>query len=60
MRTILCKIVTLGMHWWTYGAYTKWSKKPKVYCRICYHIPGNQWEIYEKKFKGKKKGKVKV
>lgn len=58
---ILCAILTLGTHWWVYRPFTSFDGAnkfaPQIRCRICRSIPGNQWEIYVKKFKGKKGGK---
>ena len=49
LKIILCKILTLGRHRWIYNG--------RVRCSICGKIPGNQWEIYKKKFLGKPSGK---
>lgn len=63
IRKILCAVLTLGNHWWTYAPYFIGNYLPdkyescSVWCRICGKKPGNQWEIYVKKFKGKKGGK---
>jgi len=60
---ILCAILTLGNHLWGYyprfyiRLTGKKDKNPAIRCRICGKTPGNQWEIYKKKFKGKKGGK---
>lgn len=59
MKKLICKIVTLGRHWWFYGT-ARCDFTPKVLCSICGHVPSNQWEIYKKKFKGKAKGKATI
>jgi len=61
IRKILCKVLTLGRHRWTYGknpALCNWGVG--VYCKICRYCPNNQWELYKKKFLGKPKGTYKV
>lgn len=63
LMKILCKILTFGRHWWTYksvpvtGHRCDHCKFVGISCRICGKIPGNQWEIYKKKFLRKPKGK---
>lgn len=61
MRKILCKILTLGRHWWVYKPFRNCKRTrnfcPQIRCKICEKIPKNQWLIYELKFKGRKKGK---
>lgn len=59
MKKLLCKILTFGRHWWTYGSNMRTRRiLGHVHCRICDFVPGNQWETYEEKFKGKKSGKA--
>lgn len=58
VKKILCKILTLGRHWWVYFPLKRGNYVPFIYCRLCGHIAPNQWEIYKKKFQGKKKGGV--
>jgi len=60
IRKILCKALTLGQHWWTYGVHPQKKDVLCVYCRICGFIPGDQWKIYKKKFLEKSKGVYKV
>ena len=61
MRKILCKILTLGNHLWGYRPYRSCKNPrgtgPQIRCRICGELPPNQWKIYEKKFKNRKRGK---
>lgn len=59
MKKLICKILTFGCHWWKFSRTTKY-KVIHINCRICGRIPGNQWEIYKKKFKGKKSGQIKT
>lgn len=59
LKKILCKIITFGRHWWTYASYPgDRMRYPKVWCIVCRHKPGDQWEKYQKYFLGKPKGSV--
>jgi len=60
MKILLCKILTLGFHWWTYGTHPRTKRGGCVYCSLCHKIADSQWEIYKKKFLGKPKGTYKV
>ncbi len=62
MRKILCKILTLGNHLWCYQPFNykvlgkDLVKGCSVWCRIYKKRPSNQWEIYQKHFRGRKEG----
>jgi len=56
LKKILCKILTLGRHWWVYAPCGKYETCC-VWCRICKAHPKSEWKIYHKKFLGKPKGK---
>lgn len=63
---IICAILTLGNHLWKYGPYkvclgrryheTSYTAIG-ITCKLCGKIPGNQYELYQKKFKDRKRGR---
>jgi hypothetical protein len=58
MKKLLCKILTLGCHWWKYGKHEGTNSSGiTVYCRICGKVPPNQWKIYKMYFLNRKGGK---
>jgi len=57
-RKLICKIVTLGFHFWTYGPRPG-NCRVVVYCKICGAVPKNPWAVYRRKFQNKNIGKVK-
>lgn len=46
---IICKVLTLGFHWWKYYP----GEKRYVRCRLCKRLPKNMWATLQK-MKGKK------
>jgi hypothetical protein len=59
MRKLICKILTLGRHWWVYIPIGN-GTIPVVHCWICKKKPANMWEIYCRKFRNKSSGMYEV
>jgi hypothetical protein len=65
MRRIKKLICWLLGHKWTYGPKTIYFREGKVetqpvcWCKRCRLTAPNQWEIYQKYFKGKPEGSYK-
>jgi len=47
-KRMLCRILTLGRHWWAYYPENSNKGSSYIHCRLCGKLPPSAWAIYNK------------